>query len=273
MKRFSLLLCLAGLLVAGCLQAVDPVVYVPSVPSTVAVAGAVERHAVVFGLDRVDAASYGGWAGECPGTLLDALRMKALLESRGYSAVLLTNNLATASRVVSACVAQCAGLRPGDKFYVYGSSHGGQVVDLNGDEAGGKDSTICLWDGQFTDDLVWKMLLRVPEGVEVDLVTDCCNAGTNYRGPHDYVRVFRASDRGRRGDLRCSFTHMGGCGDGLSSYGGEDGGEFTNALLATGPGALTRIGWFNAAARRMPRNQVPVYSELGTSVQHREAMR
>ena len=160
-------------------------------------ADGVIRKAVVWGLDHVDPQAYGGsWQGICPGTVFaDAQRMKRLLESRGYQVVLLTNEQATAFRVTSACVAACSTMKDGDQFVAYGSSHGGQTPDLNGDENGGKDSTICLWDGQFTDDLVGEMLLRIKTKIDVSLILDCCNSGTMMRGPHDYVRVFRARQR------------------------------------------------------------------------------
>lgn len=226
------------------------------------------RRAVVYGLDKVDPEAYGGWAGACPGTLLDACRMRDLLIRRGYSVVMLTNAQATAFRVTAACVAAAQGMKAGDKLVVYGSSHGGQATDTNGDEAGGQDSTICLWDGQFVDDLVLKMLVRVTANVDVDFITDCCHSGTNWRGqrPHDYARVFRARDGTEGGTVVCNFTHWGGCGDGEYSYGSKAGGEFTNALLATGPGELTRAAWFGAAKKRMPRNQVPVMNWIGRNV-------
>lgn len=231
------------------------------------------RRAVVFGLDHVDAMAYGGWTGECPGTIEDATRMRDLLVSRGYSVVFLTNNLATSFRVTAACVASAQGMKPGDKLYVYGSSHGGQVPDITGQEADGMSETICLYDMQYVDDLVYAMLVKVPEGVEVDLETDCCNSGSNYRSPRDFARLMRARQRAAPGTVVCSFTHYGGCGDGESSYGSKSGGAFTNARLATGPGDLTRLQWFEAAKAKMPRNQIPVFGELGPSVKNGKAMR
>ena len=220
--------------------------------------------AVVWGLDHVNPAAYGGsWRGECPGTILDALRMRDLLASRGYQVMLLTNEQATSYRIVSACVASVGGMRDGDKFVAYGSSHGGQVTDVNGDEGGGKDSTICLWDGQFTDDLVGEMLLRIKANIDVDLILDCCNSGTMMRGPHDYVRVFRARQHAKGFDIKCNLTYYGGCGDGKSSYGGEDGGAFTKCLLDNYSSGITRLAWFDAVAKRMPRNQAPVFAKFG----------
>lgn len=280
MKKAMSLLLLLAVFAAGCCSSgcgsfylapgTNDVAVVTTPVATVPVVAAdgVLRRAVVYGLDGVDPAAYGGWAGACPGTILDALRMRDLLLRRGYSVVMLTNSQATAFRVTAACVAAAQGMRDGDKLVVYGSSHGGQANDVSGDEAGGMDSTICLWDGHFVDDLVLKMLSRVPKGVDVDFITDCCHSGTNWRGqrPHDYVRVFKARPSADALTVVCNFTHWGGCGDGEYSYGSRAGGEFTNALLATGPGELTRKQWFAAADKRMPRNQTPVMNWIGNDV-------
>ena len=279
MKRTALLLCALVTTTMGCTyfnsdQApADPVpaVTTPTAPT----ADGIVRRAVVYGLDRVDPAAYQGWAGACPGTILDALRMRDLLIRRGYSVVVLTNAQATAFRVTAACVAAAQGMKTGDKLVVYGSSHGGQANDVNGDEGGGMDSTICLWDGQFVDDLVYRMLVKVPKGVDVDFITDCCYSGTNWRGqkPHDYARVFRARAGTEGGVVACNFTHWGGCGDGEYSYGSPSGGEFTNAILATGPGELTRAQWRDAVLKRMPRNQVPVMNWAGADVTNQGALK
>ena len=233
----------------------------------------VTRRAVVFGPDHVNPSNYSGWNGECPGTILDALRMRALMTRRGYAAVLLTNEQATAFRITSACVAAGVGLKAGDKLVIYGSSHGGQAADYDGDEGpGGMDSTICLWDGQFVDDLVGKLLSRVPAGVEVAIIFDMCNTGTMYKGlPHNYTRVFKARGGGVW-DIKCSGVYMGGCGDGKSSYGGDDGGVFSGRLISSGPEDLSWIGWFDAAAAKMPRNQTPVFVTFGPDIRNKGAL-
>ena len=84
-----------------------------------------------------------------------------------------------------------------------------------------------------------------------------------YKGrPPAYERVFRARATPSF-NILCTVVYMGGCGDGKSSYGGDDGGVFTGRLLATGPGELSWRLWFNAASARMPRNQIPVFAEIG----------
>lgn len=250
----------------------------------------VEKAAVVAGLTRVSPAHYGGWDGACPGSDIDARNMAALLEREGFRVATLTNSEATSYRFVKACVsggellrpAAAAGLRP--LLVVYYSGHGGQVTDLDGDEGGGKDSTLCLWDGQMTDDLMWAALTRIPAGVRVAFVADCCNSGSVYRGPHDFVSILRARNRksGARDVIECSLMMFSGCPDGQSSYGNAKlGGEFTSRLIRTfiertsvlSAPALTWRQWFDYVAATMPRNQTPVFTELGRSFSEMEALK
>lgn len=235
----------------------------------------IRRRAVIFGLEYVDPRKYKGWNGYCPGTLADANRVYKRIRARGYEAVALLDSQATIYGVIRACEQACADMVAGDRLVIYGSSHGGQVKDYDYDEPSGMDSTTCLWDGQLVDDEVWKLLRKVPAGVEVDFITDSCNSGTNYRGAETFAPSLVEHETQARGraapSLVCAFTHFGGCEDGKSSYGGRNGGVFTNTLLATGPDDLTRAEWFVAASRMAPRNQKFVYEALGPSVQDGKA--
>ena len=262
---------LAALALAGCAVS-EGVVEAPVAPY--AYYPVAEKRAVVFGMDYVSPAYYGGWRGECPGAVLDATRMAALLTRKGYGVVLLTNESATAYRVTAACVASALGMPPGGRLFVYGAGHGGQVEDKDGDEA--KDSTLCLYDGQYTDDLVWALLSRAPAGLKIDLTLDMCNTGSSYRAPHDYIRVLRARGRGARAglsELKCSLFYSGGCGDGESSYGGPTGGVFTSARLTAWVDGMTRLQWHEATLALMPRNQRPVWAEYGPSIKNEEALK
>jgi len=194
--------------------------------------------------------------------------MAALLTSRGYAVTLLLNEQATMQGVYDACVSAGTGMLAGDKLFVYGSSHGGQVPDYNGDESDRLDETICLWDGQFVDDRVRELTVRVPAGVEVDMMTDCCHSEGNFRGvpPHVY------RPRGVGANVQCSFTHYAGCGESKFSYGGHEGGVFTNKMLGSFIDKISRKGWFDAAAGKMPANQKPVFATMGVSVADKEAL-
>ena len=53
-------------------------------------------------------------------------------------------------------------------------------------------------------------------------------------------------------------VHFAGCSDAKFSYGSAVGGQWTNARLAVFRPGMTYREWFDAAARRMPGNQVPI---------------
>ena len=54
----------------------------------------------------------------------------------------------------------------GDLFFLSYSGHGGQVPDINGEEADSKDETWCLYDGQLIDDELYFELSRFAAGCE-----------------------------------------------------------------------------------------------------------
>lgn len=232
--------------------------------------------AVVVSLTKVNPNAYGGWDGDCPGCDIDGARVAQKCREFGYSSVVtLTNQQATSFRFLAQCSLAALALKPladkGEKplLLIYVSGHGGQVPNLTGTEADGQDETLCLWDGQLVDDLLWQALLKVPKGVRVAFITDTCNSGTNYKAPKSYMREFRArASRKAQGEVVCDFLHIGGCADGMSSYGSaQKGGELTYALFEAsgGPQGKTWKEWFYSAKEKMPRNQVPVFEILQTT--------
>lgn len=222
------------------------------------------RRAVNAGLTNVDPAANNGWAGACPGCDIDVVNFTSHITRNGVEAKLFQNERATRPILTEAARAAWRGMKAGDLFIFYISGHGGQVRDLSGDEADGQDETICLWDGKLSDDVLHDLWEEVPAGVRVLFITDTCNSGTNFRGvqrqakytPKLYERTIPRSFKGQ-------LIHFGGCADGESSYGGDNGGAFTLALLETFAPGITYRDWYNRAAAIMPRNQVPTYAEYG----------
>jgi hypothetical protein len=75
------------------------------------------------------------------------------------------------------------GARPGDSLVFNYSGHGTQVKDRNKDEEDGMDEALCPCDqdkaGVIIDDELKKLLCdRVPDGVRVTCVIDCCHSGS-----------------------------------------------------------------------------------------------
>lgn len=64
------------------------------------------------------------------------------------------------------------------------SGHGGQVMDVTGDEEDQLDETWCLYDGQLIDDELYLELSKFAEGVRILVLSDSCHSGTMTRaGP------------------------------------------------------------------------------------------
>ena len=219
--------------------------------------------AVVVGLDYVDPDAYAGWDGACHGAVLDAQHELEFLRARGIIDIkILLNEQATQFAFLRACATQAAKLGDNGVLHIFVSGHGGQVPDIDGDEPDRLDETLCLYDGQCTDDLLGAALALIPEKRKVTFTTDSCNSGSNYRALHDYVKVFEVRTSRGYVPIKCQFLHLGGCADGKSSYGSVAGGEFTNARHATYVAAITWDTWFKAVGEAMPRNQVPVMEYL-----------
>ena len=244
----------SALVFTGCQAApVDPA----PVPGPV-VTNSVMRRAVVAGLTSVDPAAYQGWAGACPGCDVDAQVFAMLCEQQGILTTELHNAQATKAGLLGACRAAWKGLQTGDLLVLYVSGHGGQIRDTSGDEADGQDETLCLWDGELSDDVLGELWQEMPAGVRVLFVTDTCNSGSNFK--YRPRRLFRSIPRAYSGQL----IHFGGCADGKTSSGSESGGVFTTALIDGWSSTNSYAQWFNAAASNMPKSQVLQYLEYGS---------
>jgi len=80
--------------------------------------------------------------------------------------------------------------KAGDVVFIHYSGHGGRVVDTSGDEADGYDETLIPVDfqraGQIVDDDLYKHLVkRMPAGVHVTVLMDCCHSGTALDLPYE----------------------------------------------------------------------------------------
>jgi len=82
--------------------------------------------------------------------------------------------------------------RAGDTCFCHYSGHGGKLRDENGDEDDGYDETLVPVDyvtaGQIRDDDLFQALVsRMPQGVLVTCLMDCCHSGTVLDLPYKYV--------------------------------------------------------------------------------------
>lgn len=237
-----------------------------------------KRLALCLGITRVDPAAYDGWDGSCPGCDRDAARVATLAHDRGFEGVCaLVDACVDHHYVVPAFEAAAERLVADDLLLLYYSGHGGQQADADGDEYDRHDETLCWYRGEVIDDQIAGYLRRLPAGVRVLLVSDSCNSGTQFKGRSDRkhstpVKLGPAAVDGFAGSL----VSFGGCADGRSSYGSDQGGAFTIALvdvLKKARKPISYADWFARAAKRMPRYQTPVLQTWGDpSFLDREAL-
>lgn len=224
-----------------------------------ALTGEVQRAAVCFGLTAVDPDDYDGWGGECPGSDIDAQVFALLCRENGISNTSeYYNDEVTISGFKQAVRDAVADLKPGDLLVIFSSGHGGQIADTNGDEDDDMDETLCLWDGQLSDDDLYALLLELPIGLRVFFVTDTCNSGSNFK-----ARPIRMHFPVARELAPFALIHYGGCADGKSSYGSASGGAWTTALVDGWVQGVSYSQWFKDSKATMITEQVPSYAEFG----------
>lgn len=230
--------------------------------------------AIIVALTKVNYEAYSGWDGRCAGSNTDRDRMVLACRDAGIERVVsLYNERATTYAVIRQILLACKALEASAKagkrplLFFYFSGHGGSIYDFYRKERNSMNQTLCLWDGQMVDDLMWDVLLKVPKGIRFVHITDCCEAGSNFRSMGPYIAnaykdvVFRPKiNRRLPSDLACDFLHFGGCADGEVSKGSVTyGGIFTYTLIeTTKPIGKNYYQWFIGAKADMPKiGQVP----------------
>ena len=136
-----------------------------------------------IGLNAVAPAHYAGWSGPLAACEFDANDMADVARSRGITPKVLLTKAATRARVLAGIRAAAGRLKKGDLFILTYSGHGGQVPDVTGEEAEGRDETWCLFDGELIDDELYFALSRFAPGVRILVLSDSCHSGTVTRAP------------------------------------------------------------------------------------------
>ena len=131
-----------------------------------------------IGLNLVDPKHYGGWSGPLASCELDAKDMAAIAKAKGMAVTQLLTKAGTRKAVLAGIRGAATKLGKGDLFFMSYSGHGGQVVDVSGDEADKQDETWCLYDGQLIDDELYFELGKFAAGVRILVLSDSCHSGT-----------------------------------------------------------------------------------------------
>lgn len=211
------------------------------------------KFALLFGLRKLDKEKYNGWDGDCPGTLIDVAVMRELLIDR-FDEIEYHHSTTAKKHWLEFGIKSCVEhIESEDTVLLYFSGHGGQAIDYGDDEIDGLDETICLYDGEMSDDKINDLLQLFPEDINLIVITDCCNSGTN-------LDLFKKP-------IPCkNVIHIAGCGDGKYSYGNIlDGGNLTRSLAQTfhSNNNLTWRELFNLSKTKMNYGQVPVFNSVG----------
>jgi metacaspase-1 len=134
--------------------------------------------ALTIGLNAVDPQHYAGWSGELMACEADATDMAEIARSKNFSVDTLFTKEATRDKVTGLITQAAKTLKSGDIFLLTYSGHGGQLPDLNHDEADRTDETWCLYDGQLVDDEIYDLFGNFQPGVRILVFSDSCHSGT-----------------------------------------------------------------------------------------------
>ena len=124
------------------------------------------------------------------GCVNDVMMVSEMLTREfGFSAKekrVITDESATTANIMERLNWLVEGAQPGDILHFHYSGHGSQMIDSKYDsdeEPDGLDEIICPidlnWrDKVITDDMLKEVFDRVPSGVHLSIVLDCCHSGT-----------------------------------------------------------------------------------------------
>lgn len=144
-----------------------------------------------IGLNYVDPNAYNGWDGALSGCVNDALAMQRIADNLGYLSILILNEEATADRIISEIGQAAWNLDENGILLLTYSGHGGQIPDVNGDEADGKDETWVMYDRQLIDDELYNLWNQFSTGSRLVVLSDSCHSGTVTK-THEYLAVARS---------------------------------------------------------------------------------
>ena len=128
--------------------------------------------------------------------------------------------------------------QPGDAIFLHYSGHGTKVKDLNGDEDDGYDEAIMPVDykknGIIIDDELNDLIVkRLPAGVHVVALYDCCHSGTVLDLPYEYIangKYSRMEISDSKFNINKIFTALLGGGGGSGSGGKNNNNNKMNAM-------------------------------------------
>lgn len=144
-----------------------------------------------IGLNHVDPNAYGGWDGKLKGCINDATAMQNIADGLGYLSIRLLDEEATGNRVIGEIGQAAFNLEPNGILLLTYSGHGGQMPDVNGDEADGQDETWVLFDRELIDDELTNLWNQFSPGTRIVVISDSCHSGSVTRA-REYQAIAQA---------------------------------------------------------------------------------
>ncbi|MFO7257681.1 MAG: caspase family protein [Bacteroidota bacterium] len=255
-----------------------------------------------IGLNTVNPDHYDGWDGRLVACESDAIQMSEIAKKMNFASidVKLTKE-ATRDQFKDIVRSYSKKLQPGDLFLLTYSGHGGQLPDLNNDEADAIDETWCMYDGQIADDEIYELWSGFKEGVRVLVFSDSCHSGTVVR---DMLAGITSNIVGENGteiryrfmpwnvanktymknrsfydeilynpktkedakNIKCTVRLISGCQDNQYSLDGPFNGLFTGTLLRIWNNGRFKGNYdkfHKAILNVMPRSQSPNHFVIG----------
>ena len=179
------------------------------------------------------------------GCINDVESMRAFTTKLGYQSRVLRDDrrddMPTAARIKGELrqLAQWTKEGPGRQALVHFSGHGTRDIDLNGDEADGRDEVIVPSDLRYiSDDTLRKIMAECAPDASVFFLMDCCHSGSALDLPYIYGVQPPRDGAARRATPLCYM--MSGCKDQQTS---ADGYNLVSSKYARGGqynGALTK---------------------------------
>jgi metacaspase-1 len=132
------------------------------------------------------------------GCVNDVNDMKAVLTGLyGFDPAninLIIDSAATRANIISGLKKLLNDTKSGDELVFHYSGHGSQVPDTSGDEVDDHlDEIICPhdldWNDPLTDDILSAILLKVPKGVNMTVISDSCHSGTVTRELGNPIKI------------------------------------------------------------------------------------
>jgi hypothetical protein len=143
-----------------------------------------KKRALLIGINR-----YKIPGADLRGCVNDVKNMQQVLTKfYGFNArdiAVLTDYKATTKGIERSIRQLISKARAGDVLLLHYSGHGSNVPDDNGDEADQRDEILCPtdldWKNPLRDDWLRTTFDKMPKGVSLTVIMDCCHSGTNTR--------------------------------------------------------------------------------------------